>query len=1101
MAALRSLKANPNGVTQIQKALTTKRWGHEDLAEKADLSRSTAINFCTAIPVDRKNFVIFCELLELDWQIISGDSANVRSETSRPIDTDRSSSPPEPNCTSISDFSSEVSLASLWNVPNSPPHFLSRPKELDDLKTKLLNVDVPITFWGMPGLGKSVLAAEIARDLSVQQAFPDGIFWLTVGQEGKLLDLQTSLAAALMAGSDRQPEFTTVQQGQMQLRSLLQDKACLLVLDDIWNVSDLDALNGVGVRGQLLVTTRDARITTGIGATEYRLELLERPQARQLLAEWTNLEETDLPPESDAVLEECGALPLALAMVGAMLRRHPDRWENVLNKLRSADLEKIQQQFPHYPYPNLFKTIQVSVDALEPDLRMRYLDLAVFPEDVAIPERVLQIWWASTGLDEYEVQDVIDELADLSLLRKDEQGRITLHDLQMDFVRKRSEQRLPQLHQGWIAAYRVHCPKGWHGLVNDGYCFEGLPSHLKQAGKQEELRSLLFDFRWLQVRLRETAINGLLSDYDLLSEDQTLVLVRNSLRLSAHVLVKEKAQLAGRILGHLLGREQPEIQALLMQAQQPQPFSWVRPLHANLTPPDGALLRTLEEGGGAQSVVALPDGKRALSTTSFGSLQLWDIEKGKVLKLLEGHVPGIQSVVVLLPDGKRALSTENDGMICSKYKLKLWDIEQGVLLKTLEGHSDRVVSVAVLPDGKRALSASYDKTLKLWNLEQGIAIRTLEGHSDFVSSVAVVLPDGKYALSASDCTLKLWDIEQGVLLKTLEGHSLYVHSVAVLPDGKRALSASGDGIKLWSLEQCMMSQILEGHSGPVSSVAVLPDGKRVLSASYDKTLKLWDIQQGTVLKTLNGHSNGVSSMAMLPDGKSALSAEVGGTLMLWDLDQGVILKTLEGHDKLVRSLSVLPDGKHVLSASDDKTLKLWDLEQGVLLKTLEGYSDRFGCLGVGSVAVLPDGKRALSASLDKTLKLWDLDQGVVIKTLDGDIDVSSVAVLPDGKRALSGSYDRTLKLWDLDQGVVLKTLEGHFVNSMVVLPDGDHLLSASFDKSLMLWDLSTDRLVANLNGDSLFYCCAVAPDGVTIVVGDSAGRVHFLKIESASRKE
>src|SRR4051794_29478943 len=40
--------------------------------------------------------------------------------------------------------------------------------------------------------------------------------------------------------------------------------------------------------------------------------------------------------------------------------------------------------------------------------------------------------------------------------------------------------------------------------------------------------------------------------------------------------------------------------------------------------------------------------------------------------------------------------------------------------------------LGVDPDGKRAVSASYDKTLKVWDLESGRALLTLEGHSDNV---------------------------------------------------------------------------------------------------------------------------------------------------------------------------------------------------------------------------------------------------------------------------------------------------------------------------------------------------------------------------------
>jgi WD40 repeat protein len=45
--------------------------------------------------------------------------------------------------------------------------------------------------------------------------------------------------------------------------------------------------------------------------------------------------------------------------------------------------------------------------------------------------------------------------------------------------------------------------------------------------------------------------------------------------------------------------------------------------------------------------------------------------------------------------------------------LKVWDLETGHQLRTLSGHSDAVMGVAVTADGKRAVSASCDKTLKV----------------------------------------------------------------------------------------------------------------------------------------------------------------------------------------------------------------------------------------------------------------------------------------------------------------------------------------------------------------------------------------------------
>jgi len=619
------------------------------------------------------------------------------------------------------------------------------------------------------------------------------------------------------------------------------------------------------------------------------------------------------------------------------------------------------------------------------------------------------------------------------------------------------------------------------------------------------------------IRLHDLVLDYLRAQYP---HWDALELIHGAVRLSAHVIEKDPRQFASQVLGRLLlHRDAPAIQQFIEEIAAGAPAPWLRPLQPALHPPGTPLLRTLEgHSDSVNGVAVTPDGKRSVSASGDHTLNVWDLDTGRVLRTLKGHSAPVSGVaatpdgqravsasrdytlkvweldtgraprtlkghsdsvsgVAMTPDGKRAVSASRDRT------LKVWDLDADRPQRTLEGHSDSVNGVAVTPDGKRAVSASGDHTLKLWDLDTGHALRTLRGHSASVYGVAVT-PDGKRAVSASrDRTLKVWDLEAGRALRTLQGHSLYVSSVVVTPDGKWAVSASWDStLKLWDLETGGALHTLQGHFASVNAVAVTPDGRRAVSASFDKTLKVWDITEaapprdiGGAPRTLEGHSAYVSGMAMTPNGNRAVSASADHTLKVWDLNTGHALRTLESHSDPVYGVALTPDGKRAVSASYDRTLKVWDLDNGHALSTLAGHS-----ASVTGVAVTPDSKLAVSASADSTLKVWDLETGSALRTLEGPDYVSGVALTPDGKRAVSAFLDGTLKVWDLETGHALRTLEGHshFVWGVAVTPDGRRAVSASWDNTLKVWDLETSGALRTLQGHSAsVYGVAIAPDG------------------------
>jgi WD40 repeat protein len=442
------------------------------------------------------------------------------------------------------------------------------------------------------------------------------------------------------------------------------------------------------------------------------------------------------------------------------------------------------------------------------------------------------------------------------------------------------------------------------------------------------------------------------------------------------------------------------------------------------------------------------------------------------------HAAAVTSVA-FSPDGSRALSSSFDRTV------KLWDPSKGQLLRTLEGHNAAVYSAAFSPDGAQVVSASGDKTAKVWVAATGQLLRTLEGHTGFVSS-AVYSPDGQRMVSASaDKTLRLWDAGTGQLLRTFQGHAGPIYSVAYSPDGTRILSGSEDKtLKLWDVASGQALRTLEGHGAAVYAVAFAPDGTRVVSGSKDKTVKLWNAGTGEVLRNIEAHAGAVMSVAFSADGARLLSGSLDKLLKLWDLATGDLLRTFEGHTRGVRSAVFSPDNTRVLSGTEGTAIRLW-AENGQTIRLFERRS-----APVLSVAFSPDQKRLVAAGTGGTLDVWNATTGVRLSTLRGHTgSVHSVAFSSDGTRLLSGGNDNTLKLWDAATGKALLTLTGHSNDVLCVAfsPDGTRLVSGSIDKTVRLWDAATGQLVRTMEGSAgAVTAVAFAPDGAR--VASSSGK-------------
>jgi len=997
-------------------------------------------------------------------------------------------------------------------VEDLPAGFVQRPNEFDQLVKLLLDqnreepVAITAALRGAGGYGKTTIAKALCHDERIQEAFDDGILWVTLGENpGNLIGRVEELIQML---SSERPGFTNLEPAITRLRELLADRDILIVIDDVWNRDHLRPFMQGGSRCARLITTRNPN-TLPDRAAEVKVDAMREAEAVALLGaelQYHDREGVDAVQYHDregvdAALKllaaRLGEWPLLLKLANGVLRNRVKSGDTLPNAIAYANraldkrgLKAFDERNPIERSQAAEMTLRVSLDQLTADDREHFSQLAIFPEDVYVPLATLEKYWE---LDELDTEELCDRLNQFSLLHSFNLGArtIRLHDVIRAFLRDERKTDLPALNNQLLDAHRPD--DGWAEAPDDDrYLWDHLASHLIEAGCGEELVATVRDWRYLAkkifLRKSHSVENDLIQAVKYAPDDDPLRALRRTLANTGHLFnhCETRDDLQTTIFSRL--RHMDELQAIVRELERSLASPRIVPKSNPPDLPHPALIRTLEGHSSSVNGCAFsPDGKLIVSASGDGTLKVWDSETGQMLRSLEGHSSFVEGCA-FSPDGKLIVSASWNRT------LKVWDSETGQTLRSLEGHSAPVEGCAFSPDGKLIASASLDRTLKVWDSETGQTLRSLEGHSSSVKGCAFS-PDSKLIVSASDDgTLKVWDAETGQMLRSLEGHSDIVRGCAFSPNGKLIVSASLDRtLKVWDAEMGQTLRSLEGHSSSVFGCAFSPDGKRIVSASVDRMLKVWDAETGQMLRSLEGHSSFVSGCAFSPDGKLIVSASDDGTLKVWDAETDQMLRSLVGHSDSVWGCAFSPDGKLIVSTSDDGTLKVWDAETDQLLRSLVSHSD-----SVNGCAFSPDGKLIVSASVDRTLKVWHSETGQMLRSLKGhSAPVEGCAFSPDGKLIVSASLDRTLKVWDSETGQMLRSLEGHssFVKGCAFSPDGKLIVSASGDRTLKVWDSETGQTLRSLEGHSSSVSgCAFNPDGKLIA---SASWDRTLKVWDA----
>lgn len=385
-------------------------------------------------------------------------------------------------------------------VPDLPAGFVLRPIEFNAMLNLLIanqQEDAAITaaLRGPAGFGKTSLATALCRNREIVAKFKHGILWVTLGETPDVQRKLTELYAAL---TGERPGFLSEEDAARELALELENRDCLLVVDDVFQADHLRPFLR-GAKGCVrLITTQKMDVVIEAHAEARLVEIgaMKELEAVEMLIHGLDSKPANTEPFK-MLAERLGNWPLLLNLANGALRLHTASDYPMAKALSSLNEALDRQGLTAFDRDNatergdaVSKTMGASLELLTSEQRERYAELAIFANSTDIPLSAVGVLW---GKDRFQTEQLVKRLANGSLLK---------------FYPLTDTVWMPgvlRIYQTWQlkdpATLHRRLLSGWGDFhkLPDAYACRWLAYHLVEAGQVARLRELLLDFNFLQA--------------------------------------------------------------------------------------------------------------------------------------------------------------------------------------------------------------------------------------------------------------------------------------------------------------------------------------------------------------------------------------------------------------------------------------------------------------------------------------------------------------------------------------------------------------------------------------------------------------------------
>lgn len=310
------------------------------------------------------------------------------------------------------------------------------------------------------------------------------------------------------------------------------------------------------------------------------------------------------------------------------------------------------------------------------------------------------------------------------------------------------------------------------------------------------------------------------------------------------------------------------------------------------------------------------------------SIKIWDINSGKIIGKLEGHL-GSTNAITFNEEGTLLVSSANDRKIIV-WDLINWQLKDSITVESavtaISLSKSNAANFYIGMENGAVQQRAFD------NLQQN---NTLFSAEDAITSIDNTLTN--IAVGTKNGYAHIYNITEKRLRISEKIQFGAIIGLNFSRDNQKVIGAGANGkIQFWNVNDLEESTSFNAFTMGISSYSVNIKKELIVAAGNNKSIKMWDFD-GQLIKEFKRDdqtfSDQIEAISISPDGGTIASSgfqNIPGSLkkenviQLWDLNRGTLLKTLAGQVNPIYTFDFHPTENRLVSLGEDNVLTFWN---------------------------------------------------------------------------------------------------------------------------------------------------------------------------------